>query len=81
MASITIRNLDDEVKARLRQQAARHGRSMEAEAREILAESLGGAGGVDDLASAVHRRFAAFAVEQLPIPPRQPARKPPSWAE
>ena len=36
MASITIRNLDDGVKTRLRIRAAEHGRSMEEEARVIL---------------------------------------------
>lgn len=36
MASITIRQLDEVVKAKLRIRAAEHGRSMEAEAREIL---------------------------------------------
>ena len=36
MASITIRNLDDTVKERLRVRAAMHGRSMEDEARLIL---------------------------------------------
>ena len=36
MASITIRNLDDTLKRRLRIRAAEHGRSMEEEAREIL---------------------------------------------
>jgi plasmid stability protein len=36
MASITIRGLDDAVKKRLRVRAARHGRSMEEEARAIL---------------------------------------------
>lgn len=36
MAAITIRDLDDSVKERLRIQAAEHGRSMEAEARAIL---------------------------------------------
>jgi antitoxin FitA len=36
MASITIRRLDDAVKAKLRVRAASHGRSMEEEAREIL---------------------------------------------
>ena len=40
MANITIRNLEDDVKTRLRQRAARHGRSMEEEARLILAEAL-----------------------------------------
>ena len=40
LATLTIRNLDDEVRDRLREQAARHGRSMEAEARSILLESV-----------------------------------------
>jgi antitoxin FitA len=39
MASITIRNLDDQVKGRLRRQAAEHGRSLEAEARDILSRA------------------------------------------
>jgi plasmid stability protein len=39
MASITIRNLDDQVKHRLRLQAAEHGRSLEAEARDILSRA------------------------------------------
>jgi phosphopantothenoylcysteine decarboxylase/phosphopantothenate--cysteine ligase len=43
MASITIRNLDDSIKDRLRLRAAAHGRSMEEEVRIILAE-LGAAG-------------------------------------
>ena len=40
MASITIRRLDDSVKAKLRMRAASHGRSMEEEAREILRAGL-----------------------------------------
>ena len=36
MASITVRNLDETTKARLRVRAARHGRSMEEEARTLL---------------------------------------------
>jgi len=38
--TLTIRNLDEGVKQRLRLRAASHQRSMEAEAREILAISL-----------------------------------------
>ena len=38
MASITIRDIDERFKARLRVQAAHHGRSMEEEARDILAD-------------------------------------------
>ena len=34
--TLTIRNLEEPVKQKLRRQAASHGRSMEAEAREIL---------------------------------------------
>lgn len=40
MASILIRNLDDETKDRLRLLAARHRRPLEAEVREILRYSV-----------------------------------------
>ncbi len=40
MASITIRNLEDDVKVRLRLRAAEHQRSMEEEARIILRETV-----------------------------------------
>ena len=40
MASITIRNLDDDVKTRLRTRAAANGHSMEEEARLILGEAV-----------------------------------------
>lgn len=39
MATLNIRNLSDEVHARLRIRAARAKRSMEAEARQILADA------------------------------------------
>mgnify|MGYP000017586837 CR=1 FL=1 len=41
MATLTIRNLDDNVKQALREQAARHGVSMEEEARNLLAKTFG----------------------------------------
>ena len=40
MASITIRNLDDEVKTRLRVRAAEHHRSMEEEVRVTLRDAV-----------------------------------------
>lgn len=40
MATMTIRNIDDGLKQRLRVRAAQHGRSMEEEARDILRSSL-----------------------------------------
>jgi plasmid stability protein len=39
-ATLTIRNLDEAVKQKLRVRAAMHRRSMEAEAREILAQAV-----------------------------------------
>ena len=62
MASIVVRGLDDSVKRQLAEQAERHGRSMEAEARDILTkgvtrpniglalmQAVQEVGGVDDL--------------------------------
>lgn len=40
MADIVLRNLDDDLKQRLRERAAKHGRSMSAELRAIVAEAL-----------------------------------------
>jgi plasmid stability protein len=40
MASLSVRNLDDDLVARLKRRAARHGQSAEAEVREILRQSL-----------------------------------------
>ena len=72
MASLTIRGLDQETKTRLRIRAARHGRSMEAEARHILADALVAQ---DDapptgLGSRIQARFAALGGLDLDLPPR-----------
>jgi hypothetical protein len=40
MSSITIRNIDPQLKERLRKRAAENGHSMEAEARHILQGAL-----------------------------------------
>lgn len=40
MAQLVIRNLDDDVKTRLQTRAKKHGRSMEAEARDILRDAM-----------------------------------------
>ena len=47
MATLTIRNLDEGLKARLRLRAAKHDRSMEEEARSILRGALA-VGGADE---------------------------------
>lgn len=76
MASITIRNLDDALKQRLRVRAAEHGRSMEEEAREILREVVSNRAPPRDLAAAIRRRVAPLGGADLDIPERQPIREP-----
>ena len=79
MASITIRNLDDEVKTRLRMRAAGNGRSMEEEARLILCEAVGRKPGSQNLASIIRSRFGPSNGVDLELPPREPAREPPRF--
>ena len=40
MAQFIVRNLEDDVKARLKRRAAHHGRSMEEEVRHILRDAV-----------------------------------------
>lgn len=70
MATLTIRGLDEDVKARLRIRAAEHGRSMEAEARELLATALLGPRRPARLGSFIHQQFADLGGVELAIPPR-----------
>jgi plasmid stability protein len=53
MASLSVRNLDDDLLVRLKRRAARHGKSAEAEVRDILQQALRGEAevGFDDLAA------------------------------
>ena len=75
MASITIRNLEDDVKTRLRKRAAGHGRSMEEEARLILAEAVERAAvPAKGLGTAIHKLFRPFGDVKLELPPREPPR-------
>jgi plasmid stability protein len=78
MASITIRNLDERTKARLRVRAAHGKRSMEEEARHILRKALSqSVEGSPDLAHAIRRRFAPLGGVDLRLPERELAREPP----
>lgn len=77
MASITIRNLDDGLKRRLRVRAAEHGRSMEEEAREILRKEIGEARPATNLAAAIRARVALTGGADLDLPTREPLRVPP----
>lgn len=76
MASLTIRNFDDELKTLLRLQAARHGWSMEQEAREILRRAVSVQAPEAGFAQRIRQRFAALGVDELLIPQRRAARLP-----
>jgi plasmid stability protein len=80
MASITIRDLDDTVKRRLRVRAAQHGRSMEEEARIILRAALAESStGPTNLYAAIRRRIEPSGGVELDIPPREKSREPPRF--
>ncbi|MGH6898273.1 MAG: FitA-like ribbon-helix-helix domain-containing protein [Geminicoccaceae bacterium] len=79
MASITIRNLDDKLKEHLRMRAAKHGRSMEDEARDILRVALAAdRAAPQDLGLAIRRRLAPFGGVELPTARREWVRDPPN---
>lgn len=81
MATLTIRDLDDELRDQLRVRAARHGRSMEAEVRVILRDALAKPPAPGRLGTRVHQRFADVGGfdadpperDELPRAPELPA--------
>ncbi len=82
MATITIRQLDEKTKSRLRVRAAHHGRSMEEEARDILRSALSGAQvSSRNLADSIRQRFARVGGVELQLPKREGLRRPPDFSE
>ena len=79
MAGITIRDLDDDVEARLRVRAEDNGRSIEEEARLILCAVVGGKSGSRNLTSIIRSHFGPANGVDLELPPREPGREPPSF--
>jgi len=69
MATLTIRGLDPVTHARLRLEAARHGRSMEAEVRAILQERLMPGADERGLGSRIRARFQGLEGD-LELPDR-----------
>jgi plasmid stability protein len=68
MAAVSIRDLDDDVKDRLRVRAARNGRSMEAEIRAILTDAVSESDPSRGLFTELLDRFGeiGYGVERLP---------------
>ena len=77
MASITVRNLEENLKHRLKVRAAQNGRSMEQEAREILNTELARpTQAPQDLFKAIREIFEPLGGVDLQIPPREPIPEP-----
>ena len=82
MSSITIRNLDDKLKARLRLRAASHGLSMEQEVRNILHKALAEdsvPSSGSELAKRINQRFQGLGADELVFPSRQSTRSAPGF--
>ena len=77
MASITIRNLDTDVKTRLRARAAENHRSMEDEVHLILRKAVEPKTTPSNLASAIRARIEPLGGVELGLPKREPMRSPP----
>ncbi|MFG6430055.1 FitA-like ribbon-helix-helix domain-containing protein [Roseateles sp. LYH14W] len=78
MASLTIRDLDESLKQRLRIRAAHLNRSMEEEARQILREALADKPTpAVDLGQRIRARFSPLGGFDLPLAPREAVRAPP----
>jgi plasmid stability protein len=76
VADVSIRNLDDRVRERLRVRAAAHGRSMEAEMRAILVEAVQEPGDEEGLLSALVAAARSQGGVDLDLPARTEARRP-----
>jgi plasmid stability protein len=81
MGNLTIRNLDDRVKTKIRMRAAKNGRSMEEEARRLLAAAAVRTSTTKEagLGTAIRRRFATLGGFSLEPLPRERMRKPPKF--
>lgn len=80
MASLTVRNLDEGVKQKLRIRAAEHGCSMEAEVRSILTRAVDEASQPQKgLGTRTHERFNAVGGIDLEVPERGSISEPPQY--
>jgi len=81
MATLTIRNLEPTLKERLRVQAAKHGHSMEAEARRILRDTLEAPTLPPEinLYDRIRARIEPLGGVELELPNREAARETPAF--
>lgn len=76
MASLTIRNIDESLKATLRLSAAANQRSMEEEARQILKRFLLHHRCTEGIGTRIVKRFSEVGGIELPHMPRSLPRQP-----
>jgi len=79
MASITIQNIEDSLKTRLKARAAEHGRSMKEEVRQILRESIARQR-PETLGDIARELFGPKHGFKLDLPPRGKFRPPPDFS-
>lgn len=77
MASIMVRNIEEDLNNRLKIRAAQNGRSMEEEALSILSEALPPQPVKNqNLADSIRARVVPLGGVELELPPRAPMREP-----
>ena len=81
MAILTVRNLDDTIKAKLRLVAAQHGQSMEEEVRRILKRALINESQDKGLASRINQHFTKLGGVSLPLKNRSLPRRVPDFSK
>jgi len=79
MTQITIRQIDDSVRFKLKMRAAAKGRSLEAELREIITQAASEEPVLQNVGRSILARFQRLGGVELNIPPRSPERKRPNF--
>lgn len=80
MANVSIRNLNDRVREKLRTRAANNGRSMEAEMRTILEEAVADPQQSQNLLDAIFDQFQEIGGVELDIPSRATSPRSPDFS-
>lgn len=78
---LTIRNIDESLKAKLKVIAAQHGVSMEEQVRRILRESIQSKSKKKGLGSRINQRFLKVGGIDLELPSRSTSRQAPDYTD
>jgi antitoxin FitA len=81
MASMTIRNLNDETKRLLKQKASQKGHSLEEEVRLTLDKAVNPAARKTGVGTAINKMFKEVGGSDLEVFPRDMHRPPPDFAD